>query len=261
MSTEIATKDTAVEKVILKGDLSSLSAAERVDYYRQLCDHLDLNPVTKPFDLLTLNGKLVLYATKNAAEQLRKKNGVSIDSIDAKELKGVYVVTVKGHDAGGRTDVASGAVTIGNASGDTLANLLMKAETKAKRRLTLSICGLGMLDETEIETIPGAERVVSEAPSQEGNDTPEEYREHSAHHDEYMERAKKAAESGVLSDTQVRMFRKRCSDAIGDDADLLKVVEHMESEVNLARQNAYKNKTPAVEPPDNEPTEPPDDIY
>ena len=32
----------------------------------------------------------------------------------------------------------------------------MKAETKAKRRVTLSICGLGMLDETEVETIPGA---------------------------------------------------------------------------------------------------------
>lgn len=28
--------------------------------------------------------------------------------------------------------------------------------TKAKRRVTLSICGLGMLDETEVETIPGA---------------------------------------------------------------------------------------------------------
>ena len=30
----------------------------------------------------------------------------------------------------------------------------MKAETKAKRRVTLSICGLGMLDETEVETVP-----------------------------------------------------------------------------------------------------------
>jgi hypothetical protein len=29
----------------------------------------------------------------------------------------------------------------------------MKAETKAKRRVTLSICGLGMLDESELETV------------------------------------------------------------------------------------------------------------
>jgi hypothetical protein len=37
-----------------------------------------------------------------------------------------------------------------------LANALMKAETKSKRRVTLSICGLGFLDETEADSIPGA---------------------------------------------------------------------------------------------------------
>ena len=31
---------------------------------------------------------------------------------------------------------------------------MMKAETKAKRRVTLSICGLGVLDETEVENVP-----------------------------------------------------------------------------------------------------------
>jgi hypothetical protein len=39
-------------------------------------------------------------------------------------------------------------------------NALMKAVTKAKRRVTLSICGLGMLDETEVETIPSARPVT-----------------------------------------------------------------------------------------------------
>ena len=38
----------------------------------------------------------------------------------------------------------------------------MKAETKAKRRATLSIVGLGLLDETETETIPGAKLVNGE---------------------------------------------------------------------------------------------------
>jgi hypothetical protein len=41
-----------------------------------------------------------------------------------------------------------------------LANALMKAETKAKRRATLSICGLGMLDETEVEDIQGAQQTL-----------------------------------------------------------------------------------------------------
>jgi hypothetical protein len=36
----------------------------------------------------------------------------------------------------------------------------MKAETKAKRRVTLSIAGLGWLDETEADAVPGARPVA-----------------------------------------------------------------------------------------------------
>jgi phage tail sheath protein FI len=46
----------------------------------------------------------------------------------------------------------------------------MKAETKAKRRVTLSICGLNMLDESEVESIPQQAKqvtsVVSVKPAQ-----------------------------------------------------------------------------------------------
>jgi hypothetical protein len=38
----------------------------------------------------------------------------------------------------------------------------MKCETKAKRRVTLSICGLGMLDETELETISGSKQAQAD---------------------------------------------------------------------------------------------------
>jgi hypothetical protein len=50
-------------------------------------------------------------------------------------------------------------VAIGTLRGDALANAIMKCETKAKRRLTLSLCGLGMLDESEIETVTDAHTV------------------------------------------------------------------------------------------------------
>ncbi|EOV0478051.1 hypothetical protein ACOIM4_001927, partial [Campylobacter coli] len=45
----------------------------------------------------------------------------------------------------------TGALNIKNLGGDNLANAIMKAITKAKRRVTLSICGLGMLDESELD--------------------------------------------------------------------------------------------------------------
>jgi hypothetical protein len=38
--------------------------------------------------------------------------------------------------------------------GETAANQTMKAVTKAKRRVTLSLSGLGFLDETEVADIP-----------------------------------------------------------------------------------------------------------
>jgi hypothetical protein len=60
-------------------------------------------------------------------------------------------------------------VALGTLKGDALANALMKCETKAKRRVALSLAGLGWLDETEIATIPGA-RVGEPTGDQGGGD-------------------------------------------------------------------------------------------
>jgi len=68
----------------------------------------------------------------------------------------IYTVRVKVANSEGRMDIATGAVSIKGLQGENLANAYLKCETKAKRRATLSICGLGFLDETEVETIQGA---------------------------------------------------------------------------------------------------------
>jgi hypothetical protein len=60
-----------VEKVVIGGDLSELNAAQRAEYYGAVCRSLGLNPLTKPFEYLTLNGKLRLYALRDCADQLR----------------------------------------------------------------------------------------------------------------------------------------------------------------------------------------------
>lgn len=143
-----------LEKVLLEGDLSKLTPQERLVYVNKVCESLGLNPLTKPFDYIRLNGKLVLYAKKDAADQLRKIHGISIQIIDRQIVNDeVYVVTARAIDKNGRTDEAIGAVPIKGLSGNDLANALMKAETKAKRRVTLSICGLGFLDESELDTV------------------------------------------------------------------------------------------------------------
>lgn len=149
-----------VERVMLLGDLSKLSAEERVSYYLQMCHSLGLNPLTKPFDYLNLGGKLVLYARKDATDQLRKIHGVSIVQLETKSEEGTYTVTAHAKDDTGREDCDIGVVPIANLKADFLANAKMKATTKAKRRVTLSICGLGMMDESETDSLPDAKPVA-----------------------------------------------------------------------------------------------------
>lgn len=150
-----------IERVLVQGDLSQLSTDQRVTYYQSVCKSMGLNPLTRPFDYITLNGKLTLYAKKDAADQLRKINSISIGKPEISFQDDLIIVTVSGHDSNGREDSEIGVVKKSDMRGDT-ANALMKAVTKAKRRLTLSICGLGWLDETEVETIPDARPVVME---------------------------------------------------------------------------------------------------
>lgn len=145
-----------MEQVIVRGDLSKLTPMERATYYTQLCNSLGLNALTKPFDYITLNGKLTLYALKGATDQLRKVYGVSLEKPTIDYQEDLVIVTITGRDKENRTDCDIGAVVIGHLKGEARANAIMKAITKAKRRLTLSLCGLGMLDETEVETIPNA---------------------------------------------------------------------------------------------------------
>ena len=153
---EVELSANALENVLISGDLSKLSPADRVDYYQAVCNGLGLNPLTKPFDYIVLNGKLTLYALKACTDQLRRKNKVSITPLSNEVADGIHEVTVQATMPDGRTDSDIGVVSISGLKGDALCNAKMKTMTKAKRRATLSILGLGMLDESEIETIPGA---------------------------------------------------------------------------------------------------------
>jgi len=146
----------AMESVLISGDLSKLSAADRMSYYQAVCNSLGLNPLTKPFDYIELNGKLTLYALKACTDQLREKHNISVVLTNKEFVEGIYVVTAMATMPDGRTDTDDGAKSVSGLRGDAYANALMHTVTKAKRRVTLSIRGLGMLDESEVETIPNA---------------------------------------------------------------------------------------------------------
>jgi hypothetical protein len=144
----------ALEDVLVRGDISKLSVEQRLSYLNRLCEVTGLEPLTRPFEFIKLNGREVLYAKRDATDQLRKIHGVSITISSREKIGDVYVVTARAKDRSGREDESTGAVALGPSKGDVLANLYMKAETKAKRRVTLSICGLGLLDESEVQDVP-----------------------------------------------------------------------------------------------------------
>ena len=160
--TEIQLRPEALEQVLLNGDIGRLSSEQRLMLLKATCDRVGLDPLAKPFEFLRLNGKTVLYATKSCTDQLRSLHKISIVDVKTELVGDIYTVIVTAKNGEGRIDSDMGSVHIGNKQGEMLSNLMMKAVTKGKRRVTLSMVGLGVLDETETDTIPGAERLTEE---------------------------------------------------------------------------------------------------
>lgn len=144
------------------GDTSKLSPVEKAQYYRMACDVAGLSPEFQPFEFVTFQGKERLYARKQATDQLRLIHGLSTEVVSRTETDGVLEIAVRAYNKEGRSEIDYGVVSMGKLTGDARANAVMKCLTKAKRRATLAFCGLGILDETEVETIPNA--VVTQTP-------------------------------------------------------------------------------------------------
>lgn len=145
-----------LEAVVVGGDLSKLTPEQRLEWYRNRCDAAGLDPRTQPFQYLTLQGKLSLYATKAATDQIIASRGLTVTIVDRGTVGDLYEVVCRVQFPDGHTVEDMAALPIAGLRGDALANAVMKCVTKAKRRTVLSACGLGMMDESEAESIPSA---------------------------------------------------------------------------------------------------------
>lgn len=159
MSTELTTANgqslamvspEIMAKLILEADLSRFSDLQKVEYITALCARLGIDPMTRPFQLLMMNDKLIPYPTKAATNQLTRAHGLSLLIQSASIQSDMYVVIAEARTRDGQVVQDMGAVNIAGLRGDGLQNAMMKAVTKAKRRAVLSIVGLGMIDETEL---------------------------------------------------------------------------------------------------------------
>ncbi len=146
----------AVEAVLGSGDISKLTSAERSNFLMNMAKALGLNPLSRPVDLIkTQDGRLIPYFNKGATDQLRGIHRVNLEVIERGFIEDdIYMVKARATMPSGRTDESLATVYMKGKVGDDRANQYMKCETKAKRRVTLSILGLNFLDELEVQTIP-----------------------------------------------------------------------------------------------------------
>lgn len=155
----------ALQKLMLNGDLSMLSMQQRAEYLFHYAVSKGLDPASKPFDLIVLNNKLTLYANRSASDQIRKRDGITTErqyfgplrsgfDVSGAQLYDhtVWEVEYKLTDRHNRVEISTGCVGVEGMKGDAKGNAIMKADTKAKRRGTLSMGGLGIADESEVES-------------------------------------------------------------------------------------------------------------
>ena len=173
MQIENVLHEDIVAKLVLDGDLSSLTPQQRVVYYVHRCNLLGIDPGEKPFELLKLDGKLMLYAGKACANALTRLNRLSVAVVSTQIDGDLVTVIARAQDQSGRftddaavIDLSDVSVVGGQnkwgkpVSGIGRPNAIMKAVTKAKRRAVLSLVGLGVLDDSEIDSVRGAQRVA-----------------------------------------------------------------------------------------------------
>ena len=171
LTMDASTQSKLAESLVMRGDISGLTAPQRVQYYLHTCAELGLNPNAQPFAFLKLNGKEVMYPTRGATDQLARIHQVNREIIDGPKVidlagtKLLYAVC-RASLPSGRIETSTAAVPIPSGA-EPVANAVMKVETKARRRATLAILGLALTDESEMDTIPAASRVDVPAPSRE----------------------------------------------------------------------------------------------
>lgn len=147
---------SAVESALMKNDYSKLTSDQKVIVYKKVCESVGLNYLTNPFGFYRQkDGTEKMYAQRACADQLRSIHGVSLVEMKEELRDDVFSVIVTMKTKDGRQDIDRGDVFVGGLKGLDLANARMRAMTKAKRRCTLSLCGLGWLDETEVQDSPG----------------------------------------------------------------------------------------------------------
>lgn len=160
---DVEDKHKMLVDLLTKGDFSDFTNEQKANYIIMLCNRLGIDPTSKPLSFIKFRDETgkereIIYATRDCTDQLRKIHAISITENNYKFEHNLIIATATAVNGQGRTDKSHGVVSAIDRYGkplNTLAmsNAIMKAETKAKRRVTLSLAGVGVTDESELDTL------------------------------------------------------------------------------------------------------------
>jgi hypothetical protein len=153
--------------ILARGNISSLSEEDRTRYILALCDALGLDPRFKPIDLIPgQGGALVPYLNRGATDALARRD--KVQRITVVQPKVVTIGSVECVLCVSRATMPDGRYEerVATSLLRDHANAYMKVETKAYRRATIAVLGIGMLDESELDGIRGADALAETARAQ-----------------------------------------------------------------------------------------------
>lgn len=158
-------KDSMAEvaRFMTSGDLSRLPKATKDAFIVKLAEQIGIPPYPPPFAFVTdKRGKETLVPQKHLAQALRDKHGISTEityqgplQLGDKFDESIYVVKMKGTLPSGRFAEEMGTGFFGgdSAVGRGKADEVLKTVTKAANRVTYSLLGIGLIDETEVDSL------------------------------------------------------------------------------------------------------------
>lgn len=167
-----------MRQFVMDGDLSKISPRERPALVMALCRHIGVDPIERPFLVFRDGKREILYAARSCTSALCRQRKISrqVIGVEEKTIAGQDMIVAKARAtmlSSGRHDESTGVVPVLQRDAvwengrkvtkgwrmpdpEEAANLVMKAETKAKRRAVLDLVGLGITDESELDTMPSA---------------------------------------------------------------------------------------------------------
>lgn len=174
---ELAPQKAAIAEYFRSGNVAQLDTMGKDFVLQKLCQRYDLDPILRPFELISFQGQSKFYLTASATNQLAAQKDLTREvlSLEIDTERNIAKCVVKVSAPSGRVETGSAYISLERfeqdknapggikkvtASGETLANALAKLETKAKRRVTMAFFGVPENSVEDESTMPESPRAT-----------------------------------------------------------------------------------------------------